>query len=77
MSSTPGLAIMDWWVRQAALRLAVIKAARAYAGITHSNLRGEAYRRRVEARDALSDAIEALDDAEAEWLATSTEEPRA
>ncbi len=61
----PGLAIVDWWVRQADLRLAVVKAARTYADFTHGNLtQAKGYRRRQEARDALLDALEALDELE-------------
>lgn len=56
--------ITDWWVRQGQLRSDVIAAARAYADFTHGNIRGDRYRRRQEARDALQDALEALDDAE-------------
>jgi hypothetical protein len=43
------------------LLLAVERAARAYAALTHGNLSGDAYRRREEARDRLLDALSRLD----------------
>ena len=67
MSGLPpsGSPLIDWWVEQTSLRMAVVKAARTYADCTHGNLRGQRYRHRQEARDALQDALEALDEAEA------------
>lgn len=40
----------------------VLDAAVAYVNLSHGNLRGDRYRERREARDRLSDALEAWED---------------